>query len=172
VDLKFVEDPRVEGELQHDARPVDEHILLAGSVSGLSGRCYNVAHIVHGGPFGHPSGCGVAAEDVAGHAVVVVAAPAGGGLEGPACGDYSASRPDLVHDLAVDVSLPPNRFPRVIPDAVEDPLVQHLPAVAETIVGALVGSRDEPSTDMDLHSPVEDIVHSVCWFEQRSLTLP
>src|SRR2546428_701137 len=143
VDLKFVEEPCGEGALHHDARPVDEHVLVAGSVLGISDCGIKVAHIVHGRPFGRPRGCRVAAEDVDGYAVVVVASPALGGVEGPTSGDHGTGGHELVDDLAVDASLSPNGFLRVVPNALEDPLVQPLAAVAETIVRAFVGSRDE-----------------------------
>src|SRR5438067_12395605 len=115
---------------------MDEYVLAAGSVLGITDCGIKVAHIVHGRPFGRPRGCRVAAEDVDGYAVVVVASPAVGGVEGPTSGDHGSGGHDLVDDPAVDVSQPSNGFLRVVTGAVEDPLVQALAAVTDTVVRA------------------------------------
>src|SRR5207245_4288632 len=129
--------------LRRGDRPVDEHVLGAGSVLGIAGCGMMVADIVRGRPFGRRRGCRVAAEDVDGYAVVVVASPALGGVEGPTSGDHGTGGHGLVYDLAVDASLSPNGFLRVVPNALEDPFMQPLAAVAETIVRAFVVSRHE-----------------------------
>ena len=80
------------------------------------------------------------AEDVDGHAVVVVAAPAARGLEGPPPGDDGPRRHELLETW---------RFtPRSRGTAAswssprqEDPLVQPAPPVAETVVRASLGPR-------------------------------
>jgi hypothetical protein len=43
VDLELVEEPCGEGALR-DARPVDQHVLVAGSVPGVSHSVLEVAH--------------------------------------------------------------------------------------------------------------------------------
>ena len=73
--------------------PVDQHVLVAGSVLGIAHGGGEVAHVVHQRPLGLTGGCRVAAEDVDGHAVVVVAAPAARRLEGPAAGDHGPRCP-------------------------------------------------------------------------------
>ena len=84
-----------------------------------------------------------AAEDEDRHAVVMVAAPATGGLEGASTGDDRPGRHELLDDLAVDATQIRDRLvvglgPR------QDPLVQAVPAVAEPVVRPLIWPGDEP----------------------------
>jgi hypothetical protein len=86
-----------------------------------------------------PGGGRVAAEDPDGYAVVMVASPAAGGLEGAKSGD--------------DGSALGTR---------EGPLVQPVASVPEPVLEALVGPAMNPSRVMDMYSTVEDI-DSLLW---------
>ena len=83
-------------------------------------------------PIRRPGGCRVAAEDVDGHTVMMVAVPAACGFEAPASGDNGPGGHELVVDLAI----------RII-GAWKGPLVQPVPAVAEGVGQRFVGPRDE-----------------------------
>src|SRR5215203_2142464 len=100
MDLEFVEDAGSECELR-GAGTVDQHVLVAGSLLGLGHRGSDVGHVAYQRPrprgaVGPPAG-----EDEDRHAVVVVAAPAVGRVEGAAAGDHRPGGHELVVHLAI-----------------------------------------------------------------------
>ena len=86
MDLELVEDAGGERELR-DRGAVDQHVLVARRPLGLCHRGPDVVHIGDERPLPDVDAGLVAAEDADRHAVVVVAAPAASGLEGPPAGD-------------------------------------------------------------------------------------
>ena len=153
-----------------DARSVDQRVLVAGSVLGISHSGLEVVHIVDGRPWGSPLGCRVAAEDVYGHTVVMVASPATRGFEGPTSGYHGPSGHELVIDLAVHASQPRDGCVKVAAlGTPKGPLVQAVTPVAESVVHAFVGPAMNPSRDIDMYSSVEDIVFTPCGLDGRGL---
>src|SRR5215218_3562374 len=99
MELDLVEDTGSERELRGSGA-VDQHVLVARSLLGLSRRTRDVVHVGDQRPLPHIIGV-VAGEDQDRHAVVVVAAPAISRLEGPPAGDDRAGGHELVVYLAV-----------------------------------------------------------------------
>ena len=152
VDLELVEHTRGQGALRN-ARAVDEDILAAGRGLRLPHDLAQVAHIVDKRPVRGPVGRCVAAQDEDRHCIVMVSVPATGRLEGAAASNDSARRQRLAHHLSVDSCESADRRHGVIAAASEHPVVQHLAAIAEAIVEANVGSRDEA---VEGHRHIED----------------
>src|SRR5215204_1081245 len=142
VDLDFVEDAGGERELRGGGA-VDQHVLVAGRLLGLGHRGGDVRQIGDQRPVVHLAVGLMAAEDEDRHAVVVVTAPATGGLEGPAAGHDRTGGHELVEDLPVDAR--GTRDTLVAPvRAREDPVVEAMPAVAEAVPRSCVRPGDEP----------------------------
>src|SRR5207244_676462 len=109
---------------------------------------------------GRPGGGRVAAENVDRHTVVIVASPATRGFKGPPAGDHRACRHDLIVDLAVHASQPPNGCLKVavVLGAWEEPLVEPVPPSPRPLSGLSLGPATNPSRDIDMYSTVEAIV--------------
>ena len=71
------------------------------------------------------------------------------GLERPAAGQHRPGGHELVDDLPIARPRPSTS------DAGQDPFVQALPAVAETVVDVSLGPAMKPSSDMDMYRTVD-----------------
>ena len=150
VELELVEDAGGERELR-DRGAVDQHVPVAGGALGLGHRGRDVVHIGDQRPLADVDAGLTAAEDPDRHAVVVVAAPAAGRLEGP--------RPATTAPVAMNSSTtwPLAPLPAEISlwpaSGRQGPLVQTVPAVAQPVVRSLVGPGDE---SVEGHGHVEN----------------
>src|SRR5215207_2917098 len=86
MDLELVENAGSERELCGSGA-VDQHVVVARSLPGLGHRGPDVVHIGDQRPLSHLAAGLTTAQDEDRHAVVVVAAPAAGRLEGPPARD-------------------------------------------------------------------------------------
>jgi hypothetical protein len=148
MELELVEDAGGECELR-DCRAMDQHVAVARSLLGSSHRSSNVVQVGDQRPLPQLGGV-VAGEDEDRYAVVVIAAPAAGRLEGSPAGDDCAGGHELVVQLAVHTRRAAGNPGVSGIGARPQPLVQAFPAVTEAIVQALIGPGDEPSRDMDM----------------------
>ena len=101
---------------------------------------------MHIGDQGHLRELGgrlASAEDEDRHAVVMVAAPAAGRLEGAPPGDGRSGGHELVHDRAVDAARPADGL-QVDVAAGHQPVVEPKPTVTEAVFRPLVRPSDEP----------------------------
>src|SRR5829696_7602496 len=135
MELDLVEDAGSERELPGSGA-VDQHVLYARSLLGLSHRTRDVGHIGDQRPLPHIIGV-VEGEDKDRHAIVVVAAPAISRLEGPPAGDDRAGRHELVEDLAVDAAQTAGGLGVI--GARRRPIVQAFPAVTQAVGRSLIG---------------------------------
>jgi hypothetical protein len=151
MELELVEDAGGECELSGSG-PVDEHVLFSGGLLGPSHRGRDVVHVGDQRHLRELGGRLVPAEDEDRHAVVVVAAPPTGRLEGPAPGDGRPGGHEFVHDLAVDTARPADGIDVDIA-AGRQPVVQPEPTVAEAVARPRVWPGDEP---IERHGHVEN----------------
>src|SRR6266508_831733 len=150
MELELVENARGECELRGGGA-VDQHVLVARRLLGSSHRARHVVHVSDQRPLAHVDAGLVAAKDPDRHAVVMVAAPAAGRLEGPPAGDDRASGHELFDDLAVDTARPAGGL-EVDVAARHRPFVQTVPAVAEPVARSLIRPGDE---SVERHGHVE-----------------
>ncbi len=150
MELELVEDTGCNCELRRSGA-VDQHVPVARGLLGPSHRTRDVAQVGDQRPLPQIGGV-VAGEDEDRRAVVVVAAPATGRLEGPPTGDDRAGGHQLVHDLAVDAARTADGF-EVDVAVLHRPLVQAVSAVAEAVVRSLIRPGDEP---VEGHGHVEN----------------
>jgi hypothetical protein len=148
VELELVENASGECE-PRGGGAVDQHVLVARSLLGLSHRARHVVHVSDQRPLAHVDAGLVAAKDPDRHAVVMVAAPAAGRLEGPPAGDDRASGHELFHDLAVDTARTAGGL-KVDAAARHRPLVQTVPPSPSPLPGPSFGPAMNPSSDMDM----------------------
>lgn len=94
MQVELVEDASRQGE-PRDSRSVNQHVVLARRLLGVSHRCLDVAHTRDERPMRDIDAWFLAIQDEDPHAVVMVAAPAARGLERPSAGDDRAGGPDL-----------------------------------------------------------------------------
>jgi hypothetical protein len=144
VELELIEDTGRQRELR-DRGAVHRDLLVAGGLLGASHGGFDVGDVGHERPAADVDPRLVAAEDEDRHAVVVIAAPAAGRLEGAGARHDRPRGVQLVEDLAVDVlrGVPGSRIAGR--DAGWEPAVQVAAVVAERIlVPAFVRTGDEP----------------------------
>jgi hypothetical protein len=117
----------------------------------LSHRARDVVHVGDQRPLGHVVGI-AAGEDEDRHAVVVVAAPEAGRLDGPPAGDDGPGGHGLVGHLPVDAGQIAGGH-LAVGIGIRRPLVQPVSTVAEPVVGSLIRPGDE---SVEGHGHVEN----------------
>jgi hypothetical protein len=101
---------------------VDQDVLVTCSLLGLSHRTDDVVHVGNQRKLERQAGGLSPGEDEDRHAIMMVAAPASGRLEGSPAGDDGTCGHELIDDLAVDAAQTAGGL-KVIGAACEHPIV-------------------------------------------------
>lgn len=131
---------------------LDEHVVVARGLLGLGHGLLDVAHIGNQRPLAPLTVARMTGNGEDRHAVVMITAPEVRRLDGPAAADDRSGGQQLIDDPAVDARRAARDALVVGAGAVQEPLVQAVPAVAERVVRSLVGPATNPSRDMDMRA--------------------